>query len=273
MWLFWLKLISIFIVVLSGAIAAFREMHPRRVPSKIPSFLFVLAITFGATAITTEIVGHFVQKESEQQRVADLQYIQALDLPVVRVGLDLILEPVSRKQDLELQWVFRYDRDVPTIRGEEHFYNLINMHFSPDSGWSILNDDGHDITVDSSQDHLMLWINDFGIKKHGKMIWEPKRVADLTGIQILMGLSPHKMEQDLPTYYQFLIRQVDIYVNSSEPSNRIVAAPAYRREYSPIIEFRPKGSPPYVDPQHSAFYLNPYELRNSILESIKNSKQ
>jgi len=272
MWLFWLKLISMSIAVTSGVIAAYREMHPPPKPSKIPTLLFTLAIVFGATAIATEIIGYHIQRESEQERTADLQYIQALDLPLLRLGFDLTLESVPTKPDRELQWAFRFDKDLPTARGERRFYETINLHFSPDSGWHIMNERWRAVPLDSSENHLRFWIYDFGIKKDGIMVWQPKRIVDLTGLLIQMCIGPHDPSKDLPLNYQSLIQQVEIYVNSFTVSSRIVVAPLHKRSGSLTRCFYPAESSPYVDARQRRFYLNPFILRNSILESIRNNQ-
>ncbi|MCK4428724.1 MAG: hypothetical protein KAW16_09590 [candidate division Zixibacteria bacterium] len=268
MWLFWLKLFSIFVIVLSGVIAAYREMHPKTRSTKIPTVLFVLAISFGATAIATEFVGYYVQKEAEQERAADLQYIQALDLPILRVGFDLALRPAPTSEDLELQWMFRFEKKLPTVRGLRPFVQTINLHFSPDSGWTMMTERWRGITLDTSADHLKFWIYDLGFKEDAIVVWQPKRVVDLTGLEIQMLFGAHDPMQALPLNYESLIQQVDIYVNSFTHRNCIVVAMPHRWSAG-SFHFVPKGPTPFVDTRNGIFYLNPYELRSSILEAIK----
>jgi hypothetical protein len=94
MLLIWLKIIFIALTAISGITAHYK----RRL------FLVFATLICALLAITIELVGNYTEKESEQQRIADLEYIQALNVPVVRVGFDLTLEPVPVDQSLRLIW-------------------------------------------------------------------------------------------------------------------------------------------------------------------------
>lgn len=271
MWLFWLKLISMSIAVISGAIAAYREMHPPPKPSRTPTILFILAIVFGVTAIAAQVVGYHLQKEMEQERVADLKYIQTLDLPLLRVGFDLTLAPIATGQDRDLQWMFRFDKDILIAGRELPFYEAIHLHFSPDSGWHFMSERWRAVPLDSSDSHLRFWIYDFGIKRDGIVMWAPKRIVDLTGLLVQTCIAPHGVNMSY-SHYDSPVQQVEIYVNSFDPGSRLVVAPLQTRTGGLSWCFYPAGPDPYVEARKKRFYLNPLLLRNSILDAIKRGR-
>jgi hypothetical protein len=127
------------------------------------------------------------------------------------------------------------------------------------------------VPLDSSDSHLRFWIYDFGIKRDGIVMWAPKRIVDLTGLLVHTCIAPHGVNMSY-SHYDSPVQQVEIYVNSFEPSNRLVAAPLQRSRGTLARCFCPAEPVPYVDERQGRFYLNPLALRSSILESIKKSQ-
>ena len=223
-------------------------------------------------AITIELVSNYTEKESEQQRIADLKYIQTLNVPVVRVGFDLTLQPVPEDQSLRLDWGCQYQREAIKHIAGEGYSCLIGLRFSGASDVSISNAYNLDVELDTSiSNHMILWVNDFGIKKSkGGMVWQPKTIGDLSGMNILMRLGRYPPPRGpFAEKFKSPVNKVEIYVNSRTSSNKIaLVIPKYEErwfEYS----FLPSEVPPFVDESRASFYLNPFELRKGILNSIR----
>lgn len=175
-----LKIIFIALAAISGIAAHYKRK----------GFLVWATVICALLAITIELASTYTQNEIEQQRAADLKYIQTLNFPVVRVGFDLTLQPVPGDQSLRLIWVCQYQREQYRHIGGEGYSGAMALRFTGASYVSISNAYNHDVELDTSiSNHIILWINDFGIKRSkGKMVWEPKTIGDLSGVIISMGI-------------------------------------------------------------------------------------
>jgi hypothetical protein len=262
MLLIWLKIIFIALTAISGITAHYKRRR----------FLLFATAICALLAITIELVSNYTEKQSEQERVADLKYIQALNLPVVRVGFDLTVQSVPEYQNSRFMWFCQYQRHASMHIAGEGYSCLIGLRFSGASYVSISSAYNLDVELDTSaSNHVILWINEFGIRtSKGEMIWQPKIIGDLSGVVMTMGI-----DKDPPPAGAFArkfespVKKVEIYVNSNNSSNKIaLATPKYEKRWL-HYSFLPNGASPFVDESYASFYLNPYELRGSILDSIR----
>lgn len=260
--LIWLKIVFIGLTAISGIAAYYKSKRS-----------YVLAaIICALLAITIELVSSYTQNKIEQERAADLRYIQTLNLPVVRLGFDLTLQPVPAYQDSAFIWFCQYQREAFRHIGGEGYSCLIGLRFRGASYVSLSNAYNLDVELDTSiTNHIIMWIKDFGIKKSkGEMIWQPKIVGDLSGIVITMGIERHPPPPGpFAKKFESPVKEVEIYVNSINLSNRIaLVTPKYEKRWF-HYSFLPNDTSPFVDESYASFYLNPYELRKGILDSIR----
>jgi hypothetical protein len=236
------------------------------------TLLLFATVICALLAITIELVGNYTEKQSEQQRITDLKYIQALNVPVVRVGFDLTLQSVPEYQNLRFLWFCQYQREAFKHIAGEGYSSAIGVRFSGASYVSISNAYNHDVELDTSiSNHIILWINNFGIKRSkGEMIWQPKVIGDLSGLALTMGIERDPQPSGpFAKKFESPVEKVEIYVNSRNSSNRIaLATPKYEKQWL-YYSFLPNETSPFVDAPYASFYLNPYELRKGILDSIR----
>lgn len=278
--MFWLKLIIIFVAGLSGVIATIRDLKKDESNQKGKKFtiaLLMFAIFGTIGAFSLEISGHFIELESNQQRTADLHYIQTLSAPLVRLGFDITLNGKPDPDTIYDCMIF-FHKDF-TNPSWGRISTRVWANYNPKNNWTIKSD-----IIDSllpsefkaGDNHIRFWIYDFGIYWRHQMMWKPDRVSDLAGIMVQVLCSPEFIEKN--RYYKFPVTEVELYINSFESKNLLLKCD-YRSQDSPYtLSFFPSNLPLLSDTNatltdsvenFNGFYLDLYNLRESIYKSLK----
>jgi len=243
-----------------------------------------LPLAFGLLIFNTALTvsKDITQSRLERERKADLIYIQKLNSPVYRLGFKFTNIPIDTLKTPKLVTVIRMDIDLSEYGQRRHFFGLMNLRFTNDSGWTIsgnefLSREATHLLIDSSGTHFSFWIDDFGIPWRENIAWRPANIADLSNLEIALGISPDpELWKTRPYGISYKgwcpVKQIDLYVNEMSLDNLLFTAQAHEDPYplSPwVTTFSPDAEVPYADSLNFIFHINPMWLRANVLRSLE----